>query len=131
MEKYIIKFENVDFSLATGVYGSTLAGELGQFDAAINSDADFEKCTISYDNSTFEEYCEIFSSLIIGMIEAECAHFVLKGTYGTDTHLFAQYKDDVLSVSKTTDAGKDEAEYCLENGLFDDEDSDEFSCFFD
>ena len=86
---------------------------------------------MSYDNLTFEEYCEIFPVLIVGMIESGYVNFVLKGDYDTDTHFFAQYKDDVLNVSKSTGEVKNEAKYCLENGLFNDEDSDEFSCFFD
>lgn len=135
MAGFVIKFENVDFENACIVYFSTIAGELGYEDMVAESDPDPETRTMSCVASNLSRFCEIFPSLIVGLISDGCKEFVLEGSYGTDTKFFAQYKNDKLCVSKSNGSEQKEAEYQLENGLFggddDRDDGDEFSCFFD
>lgn len=128
MASISLKFKNIDFDKAHLTFLETVMGELGY--AHLDNFEDQEKEIIECSGED-EELAEVFSSLVIALI-SENPEFVCSGTFeGQNKQYTAQYKDSVLEVAKSDNGNKSSASYTLEDGLFDNDDGDDFSCFFD
>lgn len=133
MANFIISFncdDCKDFGQFCGVFGTTVAGELGYFDVATEADADFDKRTITCNGISEQQSTEIFSALIVELI-GEHPSFELLGSIDAHIQFSAKYNNDELSVQKTVNEICSSEVYQLEDGSFNDEDGDEFAFFFD
>ena len=136
MGKFSIKFENVNFDVAFSAYCETVAGELEEdcefydVDVMSNTTVDNENKTVLCKECVPELFSEIFPCIIIALLENGCEEFALTGNYDSDILFFAQYKDDLLTVSKCADGETENATYKLDDGMFEDEDGIDFDMFF-
>lgn len=131
MAKCAFKFENVDFDVAGTVYCKTVGDLLDYYiDDLTATEFNSEDSTLVIPNMALGKFKEFFPELIVSLMD-EFDDFVLTGEYGTDVCFFAQYKNDVLNVSRRKGDKVKKAEYHLEDGTFDDEDGDDFDFFFD
>lgn len=47
MANFIVSFSGIDFGQVCGIFGATIADELGYFDIAAEAEADFDNCTMA------------------------------------------------------------------------------------
>lgn len=129
MAKLSIAFSGVDFGQVSGVFGATVAGELGYYDIATDAKADFDNNTMTCSAPKKSQISEIISSLIVAMI-GEFPSFEMDGDAADRMHFSVKYDGGALSVRKTLDGSESSAVYQLEDGMFNDEDGDAFALFF-
>ena len=132
---YVIRFEGVDAADVAGIYGAFVAGELDEVDIAMNSDVDFEKGTITHDgNVDTVSFIDIFNGVCMGIISENTeATFKMYGRFedGLVANISCEYSNDCLELKQEVSGETKNISFELENGLFDDDDGVEFSCFFD
>ena len=136
MAKFLIKFEKVNFEEISGIYGATVAGELSEFDIATDSDMDFENAVIKYESGDLESitFIDIFNEMCMALVSENAdGEFKMSGSYEEDdkVDVYCEYNAGQLMLKQVSSDEAKEIAFTMENGLFNDDDADEFACFFE